>query len=73
MSPKTRRWTLDELATLRRLAHSAPLSTVVTVLGRTVEAIRTKAAHQRLPLADDLPQSGPFRTPSPWQRDRSPE
>jgi hypothetical protein len=73
MSPKTRRWTLDELATLRRLARRARLSDIADALGRSIEAIRTKAAHERLPLDDDLPRSGPSRQPSPWQHDRSPE
>ena len=72
-APKTRRWTPDELATLHQLAHRVPLSAIATALGRTIEAIRTKAAHERLPLDDDLPRSGPPRQLAPWQRDRSPD
>ena len=73
MSVKTRRWTPDELAALRQLAYRVPLSALSEALGRSVEAIRTKAAHERLPLDDDLPRFGPPRQPSPWDRDRSAE
>jgi len=58
---KGRRWTDDELSLLRRLAYrKEPLSTIAAALGRTVLAIRTKAAHERLPLRDDpsMPGSG---------------
>jgi hypothetical protein len=51
---KRRRWTADDLAVLRRLSFEKPLSAIAAALNRTVNAVRTKAAHQRLTLRDDL-------------------
>ena len=46
---KSRRWTPDELSLLRRLAFDdEPLSAIAAALHRTVLAVRTKAAHERL-------------------------
>ena len=61
-APKGRKWTAGELSMLRQLAFRAPLSTIATTLDRSVLSIRTKAAHERLPLQDDLagPRSAPL-------------
>ncbi|AMY11864.1 hypothetical protein LuPra_05131 [Luteitalea pratensis] len=51
---KSRRWTADELSLLRRLVFDEkPLSANAAVLNRTVLAVRTKAAHERLKVRDD--------------------
>ena len=62
----SRRWTPDELSLLRSQAYSLPVSAIAAALNRSVLAIRTKAAHERLPLQDDLTPSGPRRQPAPW-------
>ncbi|WP_157899300.1 hypothetical protein [Luteitalea pratensis] len=55
---------------LRRLAQrKEPLTAIAGTLGRTVEAVRTKAAHESLSLQDDLPSRGPRRQPFPSKTD----
>ena len=66
--PRARRWTTEDLAQLRRLAATTPIQELARALGRTVVAVRTKAAHERLPLAPDVPSSGPTRARAPWDR-----
>ena len=66
--PRARRWTDDELAQLRRLAATTPILDLARTLDRTVTAVRTKAAHQRVPLAADGLSSGPPRARAPWDR-----
>ena len=47
--PRSRRWTLPELTLLSRMAASgATAHQIAHVLGRTVAAVRIKAAHQRV-------------------------
>jgi hypothetical protein len=67
-SPKARRWTRHELAELRRLAASTPVRDIARSLDRTVVAVRTKAAHERLPLLPDETTRGPVRARAPWER-----
>ena len=47
---KSRRWTADELAELKRLSHHAPVEEIAAALGRTVSGIRTKASQKRIAL-----------------------
>jgi len=57
---KSRRWTPDELSRLCRFVFDEkPLSAIAAALDRTALAVRTKAAHERLPLRDDLSPPGP--------------
>ena len=59
---KNRRWSADELALLRALAlRDVPVKSIAAALGRTVIAIRTKAAHARVALREDAPTHGPRR------------
>ena len=59
---KSRRWTADELALLRAMAQrDEPVKSIAAALGRTVIAIRTKAAHERVELREDAPTHGPRR------------
>lgn len=69
--PKGRKWTVEELSLLRRLAYHATPSAIAAALGRSVLAVRTKAAHERLPLLDDAAM--PHRLPeaAPEQHRRS--
>ena len=47
--PRSRRWTLPELTLLSRMAASgASAEDIARVLGRTISAVRMKAAHQRV-------------------------
>ena len=49
VSPRSRRWTPPELTLLSRMAASgATADQIAHVLGRTVAAVRMKAAHQRV-------------------------
>jgi hypothetical protein len=63
-----RRWTPEELVQLRRLASSTPVRDIARTLQRTVAAVRTKAAHARVPLLPDEGGSGPPRARAPWDR-----
>ena len=56
--PNSRRWTHDELATLRRLAWGMPAAQIGVLIGRTALAVRTKAAHERLRLQKDVRGNG---------------
>lgn len=61
---RSRRWTLPELTLLSRMAASrASADDIARVLGRTVSAVRMKAAHQRV----NLPLSG-RQQPPPMER-----
>lgn len=47
--PNARRWTVPELSLLARMAaNGATAEQIALVLGRTVAAVRMKAAHRRL-------------------------
>jgi hypothetical protein len=48
--PNSRRWSVDDVATLRRLAWTLTATQIALILGRTVLAVRTKAAHTRIRL-----------------------
>jgi hypothetical protein len=65
--PRTRRWTAHELAELKRLANHASPEEIALALGRTVCAVRTKAAHKRILLHGDVPCQGPPRLRLPWE------
>ena len=67
---KSRRWTTEELALLRKLASEPePLSSVAAALGRTVMALRTKGAQERLTRRDDLRSPSPRRQLFPLKSD----
>lgn len=62
-----RRWTARDLENLRVLAASHTAHEIARLLQRTVQAVRTKAAQERVALRlDALP--GPRRAPFPWER-----
>lgn len=48
--PNSRRWSAEDVATLRRLAWTLTATQLAVTLGRTVLAVRTKAAHARIRL-----------------------
>ena len=49
--PRSRRWLLAEIQLLSRMARQrASAEDIAQTLGRTVEAVRIKAAHQRISL-----------------------
>ena len=52
-APNSRRWSDDDVQSLRRLAWSMTAAQVALVLGRTILAVRTKAAHERIRLRGD--------------------
>lgn len=61
MPPKrtlSRRWTADELLLLRQLTAEQTVSDIARRLNRTTAAVRTKAAHERLPLREDVRRAG---------------
>ena len=62
----SRRWTRPEEQLLRRLATDrVPLKDIAARLNRTVSAVRSKAAHLRVPMDfGDLRSGG--RRPMPW-------
>ena len=67
---RSRRWTADDLALLRLLAdRDEPVIAIAAALTRTVQAIRTKAAQERVPLQDDVPTHGPRRQGSATAND----
>ena len=68
----SRRWTAEEVAELRRLSHHAPAEAIAAALGRTVSAIRTKAAQKRMALHNDAPRQGPPRLRLPWEQAAAP-
>lgn len=51
--PNSRRWSPEDVATLRRLAWTLTATQLAVTLGRTVLAVRTKAAHTRIRLRAD--------------------
>ena len=66
---KSHRWTDDEVRHLTTLAaRGVPEAEIARLLGRTVGAVRTKAAHQRLSLRRAAPPIGPRRQALPWER-----
>jgi hypothetical protein len=49
--PRSRRWSLADVQQLTQLAlEGATAEDIARALDRTVEAVRIKAAHQRVPL-----------------------
>ena len=63
----SRRWTPDDLCHLRRLAaQGADPRDIAALLGRSVIAVRMKAAHLRIALPGPQVRRGPpaFRFPS---------
>ena len=67
---KSRRWTADELAELKRLSHHTPVEEIAAALGRTVSGIRTKAAQKRIVVHHTGPKQGPPRLRLPWEPER---
>ncbi|AMY10569.1 hypothetical protein LuPra_03805 [Luteitalea pratensis] len=67
-SPRSQRWSEDEVRQLTTLAvRGVPEGEIARILGRTVAAVRTKAAHNRVTLVRDS-TAGPERQPLPWER-----
>jgi hypothetical protein len=67
-APKSQRWTEDEVRQLTSLAlRGVPEDEIARILGRTVAAVRTKAAHNRLALLREN-TTGPERLALPWER-----
>jgi hypothetical protein len=67
---RSRRWSEEDVALLRQLVErEESLSTIAAALSRTVEAVRTKAAHKHLPLADDRWSPSQSRQHDPSRRD----
>ena len=56
--PKSRRWTSDEQALLRRVAWTMNPAQIGILIGRTALAVRTKAAHERIRLKTDAAGGG---------------
>jgi len=70
--PKSHRWTDEEVRQLTTLAaRGVPENEIARTLGRTVAAVRTKAAHNRITLPRDS-STGPERQALPWERPRYP-
>ena len=70
-SPRSQRWSEDEVRQLTTLAvRGVPEGEIARILGRTVAAVRTKAAHNRVTLVRDS-TAGPERQPLPWERPHS--
>ena len=66
-----RRWTEEDVATLRELAPRLTAKDVALRMGRSLSAIRSKAAHLRISLdLTDLPIGG--RRGLPWDRVKAP-
>jgi DNA-binding NarL/FixJ family response regulator len=67
-TPRSHRWTEDEVRQLTALAaRGLSEAEIARALGRTVAAVRTKAAHNRIALPRDS-TTGPERLPLPWER-----
>lgn len=67
-APRSQRWTDDDVRQLTTLsARGVPEGEIARILGRTVAAVRTKAAHNRISLLRDT-TTGPERQPLPWER-----
>jgi hypothetical protein len=65
---RSHRWTEDEVRQLASLAaHGESEESIARALGRTVLAVRTKAAHHRLTLRRDA-TTDPDRQALPWER-----
>ena len=67
-APRSQRWTEAEVRKLTTLAlRGVPEDEIARTLGRTVAAVRTKAAHNRVPLLREN-TTGPERQVLPWER-----
>jgi hypothetical protein len=62
----SRKWTDAEVRLLRQLALQLPARDIARALNRSVAAVRTKAAHQRVSLRREQ-RPGPTRDPYPWE------
>ena len=66
--PRSHRWTDEQVRQLTTLAaRGVPETEIARMLGRTVAAVRTKAAHNRIAVPRDS-TTGPERQPLPWER-----
>ena len=64
-----RRWTEEDIATLKELAPRLTAKEIALRMGRSLSAIRSKAAHFRISLdLSDVPIGG--RHGLPWDRAR---
>ena len=69
---KGHRWTDDDVRQLTNLAaRGLSVDAIARAPGRTVPAVRTKAAHHRLRLLGNS-TSGPERQRLPWERGERP-
>jgi len=67
-APRSQRWTDADVRQLTTLAaRGVPETEIARILGRTIAAVRTKAAHNRLNLVRDS-TTGPERQSLPWER-----
>src|SRR5688500_14251772 len=62
-----RRWTAEEVRLLIHLARRESAKEIASRLQRTVTAVRTKAAHERILLRDPPTGHGPARPRPPWE------
>ena len=70
---RSRRWTASEVQQLHALVGTVPAEDIAQTLGRSLVAIRIKAAHERLPLLLKRGPRGRSRQPFPWEhRDPGP-
>jgi hypothetical protein len=70
-APRSQRWTDTDVRQLTTLAaRGVPETEIARILGRTVTAVRTKAAHNRVALIRDS-TTGPERQALPWERPQS--
>ena len=73
-SPKSRRWTLADLTRLSRMAREgATAQQIAAALDRTVEAVRIKAAHQRIGLTSNGRHRPRVIAPRSFERPRADE
>jgi hypothetical protein len=73
-SPKSRRWTLADLNRLSCMAREgAAAEQIAAALDRTVEAVRMKAAHQRIRLTFHGRHRPGVIAPRPFERPRADE
>jgi DNA-directed RNA polymerase specialized sigma24 family protein len=62
----SRKWTDEEVRLLHQLALKLSPFEIARALNRSVAAVRTKAAHQRVSLRTER-RPGPARAPYPWE------
>lgn len=64
---RPRRWSQDEIDRLKRLARRHTVPELAQLFQRTTSALRTKAAQERIVLAESPRHSGSVRQRLPWE------